>query len=446
MDIKYIIITNFNYHMNINMVPQTTVELRQHFIDYFRRNNHKFLQPSKVFNDDPTLLFVNAGMNQLKDVFLGKKAQDERFTRLTNSQICIRAGGKHNDLDDVGFDSYHLTSFEMLGNWSIDNYKKEEAIELAFNYLTKELGLEKDRLYVTYFEGTEEIPADDKTRQIWTKYVEEDHIITGNFKDNFWMMGDYGPCGVSTEIHYDLIGGRNASLLVNEDDPNVIEIWNNVFMEYNKDQSGYQKLDKFYVDTGMGLERLAMVLQNKKTIYQTDGFRFLVGYAQALSSAEFFTDSYGDGNMCNIAYRIFADHIRTTVVALFDGVEFGSNGRDFVLRKIFRRLLTYFYLYLNNSVVQPITNHPIFVGLIDDILNYHLKMKHNTEIIHNQLMDEEKLFIGKIKYVDRKVNKFQKAAKYQNKEYSKEEVFNKIKESDGIPLEILNNYQTLKFI
>jgi len=196
----------------------------------------------------------------------------------------------------------------------------------------------------------------------------------------------------------------------------------------------------------MGLERLAMVLQNKKTIYQTDGFRFLVGYAQALSSAEFFTDSYGDGNMCNIAYRIFADHIRTTVVALFDGVEFGSNGRDFVLRKIFRRLLTYFYLYLNNSVVQPITNHPIFVGLIDDILNYHLKMKHNTEIIHNQLMDEEKLFIGKIKYVDRKVNKFQKAAKYQNKEYSKEEVFNKIKESDGIPLEILNNYQTLKFI
>lgn len=409
--------------------------VRQRFIDYFRKNGHKYLRPSKVHNDDPTLMFVNAGMNQLKQIFLGKEEIPQN-TRVMNSQICVRAGGKHNDLDDVGFDSYHLTSFEMLGNWSLNDYFKEEAIYLCWNCLMS-FGLDSKRIYVTYFEGTDEIPEDTETKNLWKKYVPEERIVPGSFNDNFWMMGDYGPCGVSTEVHYDLVGNRTVPELVNQDNPDVIEIWNNVFVEYNKDESGYHQLDQHFVDTGMGLERLGLVLQNKKTIYQTDGFRFLIGYAQALSSGAFFTDTYNkldDNYLTDVAYRIFADHIRTTVVALFDGVEFGHTDRGHVLKTIFRRLLTYYWLYLNSFVIQPVMGHSLVKCLIEDILNYHQKKNYNIDTIQELLIEEEGHYIDRLRNIP---SKFKKYMKKCNNDRS--EVIKKLYNTEGIPMEILEH-------
>lgn len=321
------------------------LDLREDFIKYFRKNNHKFLKPSPVFNVDPSLLFVNAGMNQLKQEFLFGEVEEKRsdeFRRLCNSQICIRAGGKHNDLDDVGMDSYHLTSFEMLGNWSMNDYQKEEAIRLAYGYLTEHLKLDPSKIYVTYFEGDEKegIPADEETREIWKQYVPEQRIVKGNFKDNFWMMAETGPCGMPTEIHYDLSDEqRNVPELVNQDDPSLIEIWNLVFVQYSRFQEPesdserykYEKLDRFYVDTGMGLERLCMVLQKKPTIYRTDVFHYLMGYGQAISNcSDPYSDCYDSSSPAynrDCAYRIFCDHFRTVVIAMFDGVEFDYTGR-----------------------------------------------------------------------------------------------------------------------
>lgn len=429
----------------------STVKLRQDFIDYFRKNDHKFMPPSKVFIDDPTLMFVNAGMNQLKDVFLGLKEQDERFTKLCNSQICVRAGGKHNDLDDVGFDSYHLTSFEMLGNWSINRFWKEETINMAFYYLVDCCGLNKNQIYATYFEGYSDdkinLPPDDETRIIWEKYLPPNRIIPGSFNDNFWMMGDFGPCGNSTEIHYDLLGRDDVSILVNKDDPTVVEIWNNVFMEYNKDETGYHKLDKHYVDTGMGLERLSMVLQNKHSVYHTDVFRSLFGYAQALTGGEFYTDTYdpaGPNFLSDVAYRIFVDHFRTSVVALYDGVEFGPNGREYVLRKIFRRLLTYTYLYLMDKNVSHIMGNQLIRPLVEYVLTYFKKKIDvgTVDDIIMKLIIEEKGFIGKIRYIDRKIYGYRK--RYPDDK--EQDIFDKIKTSEGIPTEILQNKNRLIFV
>ncbi len=420
------------------------LELREDFIKYFRRNNHKFLKPSKVFNDDPSLLFVNAGMNQLKGEILGQTSQDDGYQRLCNSQICIRAGGKHNDLDDVGMDSYHLTSFEMLGNWSLNSYGKEEAINLAYDYLINHLHLNENRMYVTYFEGSENLLADEETKEIWRKYVPVERIVKGNFKDNFWMMANDGPCGVSTEIHYDISNDDRRSVphLVNQDDPTVIEIWNIVFIEYNKDVDGkYNKLDKFYIDTGMGLERLAMVLQNKKTIYLIDGFHYLMGYAQAISNCEkYYQDSYNKQDIVNYnrdcAYRIFCDHFRTVVVALFDGVQFDIVSRGNVLRKIMRRLLTYTYLYLNDYTIERLMTKPIVKGIISDILNYHLKRVHNYDLIQKMLIDEEVLYIGKLW---NSKSKIQRLLSKNNVQVTIDRLKN-----DGIPEEIVLNYDKIK--
>lgn len=397
------------------------LDVREDFIKFFRQNQHKLLMPSKVFNNDPTLLFVNAGMNQLKEEFLKVVAsadeKEEKFRKLCNSQICIRAGGKHNDLDDVGLDSYHLTSFEMLGHWSINSYQKEEAIRLAFTYLIEHLGLDKARLYVTYFQGDEKegLDSDDETKNIWLKYLPESHIVKGNFKDNFWMMADIGVCGICTELHYDLIEpnvGEDVRLvpeLVNADDPTLIEIWNNVFIQYERKFDSsikmyfYNKLDRFFVDGGMGLERLCMVLQKKSSIYTTDVFNFLIGYAKAMSNCgHTYTDCYEPHSInynIDCAYRIFCDHFRTIVIALFDGVDFDGSGRGHVLRKIFRRLMTYFYLYLNNGVIEQTMNRPIVLGVITDILNYHLKKVHDNVAIREKLIAEEKLFCGSLQNI-----------------------------------------------
>jgi alanyl-tRNA synthetase len=419
-------------HLSLTMSIQTT-ELRQSFIDFFRSRKHKLMARSKVFNSDPSLLFVNAGMNQLKDVFLGQRPADPKYVELMNSQVCIRAGGKHNDFDDVGRDSYHLTCFEMLGNWSLDSYGKTEAIKLAYDFLIEKCHLNTDQMYVTYFKGDsmECLPEDTETLGIWKNYFSDDKIIKGSSKDNFWMMAENGPCGVCTEIHYDLIGNRDASHLVNTGDPNVIEIWNIVAIQYDKQNGIYKPLGKTYIDTGMGLERLSMVINKKKSLYQTDAFRYLFGYAQALTGSDFFTDQYDEKNKTDVAYRIFADHIRTCVIALHHGVEFDCTGRGFVLRKIFRRMMANMYLHLNNMHIQPLMNKPVIKGLISDILNYFIEIKHDADQIQKKLIDEEKIYFGKLRNIKRTYHNL------LNKKKTKAEILDKLKQSHGIDSEFV---------
>lgn len=418
---------------------QTIPEIRQGFIDYFRENGHKFLSPSKIFNEaDTTTFFIIAGMCQLKDYFLGLKTPEEGYNQLVNSQPCARCGGHKCDIEEVG-DQTHNTLFEMLGQWSIASYGKEVAINLAYRYMTEKCKLNPEQMYVTYFGGSSELQPDLETKELWKTYLPEERIIPGSFKDNFWAMADTGPCGACTEIHYDLTGNRLVPELVNSGDFSVVEIWNNVFMEYNRDKDGYHKLPNLHVDTGMGLERLAMVLQGKKTIYQTDAFRYLIGYCQALTNAEFYTDNYNANNHKDKTYRIFADHIRTVVYCLFDGVEFGSYNKEFVLRKIFRRLLSHLYIYLNNGRIEPMFNKPIVKAMISDILIFFGKKKHDAITIHNQLIKEEELFLGKLAHVQLFIKNGLK------KNSNKEEVFKDLHESKGIPMEILENADRITF-
>jgi len=415
------------------------IRLRQTFVDYFRKNGHKFLPPSKVYTDDPTLFFTTAGMVQLKNTFLGK--EERPFKRLTNSQICVRAGGKHNDLDDVGFDSSHLTTFEMLSSWHLCVDDKETAIKLAINFL-EELGLDKNRMYITYFKGNEHIKEDTETKEICDKYL-PNRVVSGSYEDNFWSMADDEiPCGPCTEIHYDLIGDRDAKHLVNNNDPTVLELWNNVFVEYYKSGNTYTKLNKLYIDTGMGLERLAMVLNNEKTIYQTDAFRYLIAYAQILSNNTYFHDSYNNSHNhyhIDVAYRIFADHMRTVINALFDGVEFDCNKRGFILRKIFRRAMTYYYVYLNNGIVESTMNKSIIKCMISDILNYFLKMKHDADYIQSILIKEEQQYVGILANTKKSYDKLIQ----KNTPFDK--ILDKLKNNKGIDELFITHIDKMKF-
>lgn len=422
-----------------------TEELREDFIKYFKSCQHRLLGPSKVFTNDPTLFFTTAGMVQLKPKFLGLEPFDDKYSMLTNCQPCIRAGGKHNDLDDVGFDTYHLTSFNMLGNWSLNKYWKQEAISLAFNYLVK-LGLNIDSMYATYFEGSEEngLPEDTESRDIWLQYLPPDRVVKGSKKDNFWSLGG-GPCGPCTEIHYDIVDGRhNVPELVNTDDPTLIELWNIVLMQYNeiidKDTglSSYAELEQRFVDTGAGLERLAMVLQNKTSIYQTDVFRKLIKYIEIISGKEYH-DRYGihDPDQVDTSIRIFSDHMRTLTIALYDGAIFDSHNRGFIMRKIMRRLLTYYYFNLSNYNVHSVMSHHIISAMITEILNFYMFYKHDSIKLKQQLIDEEKIFIGQI-------NKFKlmynSKLRHKTSDEVKQDFLNKagiLKETHGIDIELI---------
>ena len=324
-------------------------EIRSTYLEFFKSKSHTIVPSAPmVIKDDPTLMFTNAGMNQFKEYFLGNTVP--KFTRITDTQKCLRVSGKHNDLEEVGMDTYHHTMFEMLGNWSFGDYFKKEAIHWAWELLTEVFKINKDILYVSVFEGSEEdnMPLDKEAFDLWKAIVPEDRIIMGNKKDNFWEMGDQGPCGPSSEIHVDLRSedekaktpGRD---LVNADHPLVVEIWNLVFIEFNRKADGsLEKLPAQHVDTGMGFERLCMVLQDKKSNYDTDVFTPLINEIEVIT-----TTSYGEDEKADIAIRVIADHVRAVAFAIADGQLPSNGGAGYVIRRILRRAIRYGFTFLD---------------------------------------------------------------------------------------------------
>lgn len=326
----------------------TSQEIRQSFLDFFASKDHKIVPSAPmVIKDDPTLMFTNAGMNQFKNIILGN--DPIKYTRVADSQKCLRVSGKHNDLEEVGHDTYHHTMFEMLGNWSFGDYFKKEAIEWAWEYLTEVLKLDKDRLYVTVFEGyaAEGLERDDEAAAIWEQFLPKDRIINGNKKDNFWEMGDTGPCGPCSEIHIDIRDNDERAkidglTLVNGSHPQVIEIWNNVFMQYNRKADGsLEGLPAKVIDTGMGFERLCMAMQGVQSNYDTDVFTPIIAEIGRVCGAE-----YGKDEKVDIAMRVIADHIRTIAFSITDG-QLPSNAKaGYVIRRILRRAVRYGYTFL----------------------------------------------------------------------------------------------------
>lgn len=330
---------------------KTSDQIREEFLQFFKEKGHLIVNSSPVVpQDDPTLLFINAGMNQFKPVFLGEqegvKREGKIWKRVADTQKCIRVSGKHNDLEEVGHDTYHHTLFEMLGNWSFGDYFKKEAIEWAWELLVDRWGLEPDRLYATVFEGNDEegLPVDSEAVELWKNHttINPDHILLYGKEDNFWEMGETGPCGPCSEVHIDLRPEEErkkvpGSTLVNRDDPRVMEIWNLVFIQFNRLQDGsLQKLPDQHVDTGMGFERICAVLQGKTSNYDTDIFQPVIGKLEELSGRK-----YGENEETDIAMRVIADHIRAVCFAIADGASPSNDGRGYVIRRILRRAVRY---------------------------------------------------------------------------------------------------------
>ena len=327
----------------------TSQETRKAFLDFFQNNGHQIVESAPmVVKNDPTLMFTNAGMNQFKDIFLGN--DPVKYARISDTQKCLRVSGKHNDLEEVGHDTYHHTMFEMLGNWSFGDYFKKDAINWAWEFLVKVMGIAPDRMYATIFEGdiTDGVKRDTEAFDLWKQYLPEDRIINGNKKDNFWEMGDSGPCGPCSEIHVDIRNDDERAKipgvkLVNNDHPQVIEIWNLVFIQYNRKANGQlEELPAKHVDTGMGFERLNMVAQGKQSNYDTDIFQTIIAEIGKLSSKK-----YGANEKQDIAMRVIADHLRAIAFAIADGQLPSNNKAGYVIRRILRRAVRYGYTFLN---------------------------------------------------------------------------------------------------
>ncbi len=375
----------------------TAKEIRQTFFDFFASKEHKIVPSAPIVNkDDPTLMFTNAGMNQFKDFFLGNQAPTHR--RVADTQKCLRVSGKHNDLEEVGKDGYHHTMFEMLGNWSFGDYFKKEAIEWSWELLTKVYKLPADRLYATVFEGSapENLEADDEALELWQQWLPADHIIYGNKKDNFWEMGDQGPCGPCSEIHIDLRSEKERKMqdgaeLVNAGDPRVVEIWNNVFIQFNRKADGtLEELPEKHVDTGMGFERLTMALQGKLATYDTDIFMPVIQFIQNESGIK-YQNSYEHDAMTDIAMRVVADHIRAVIFTIADGQLPGNSGAGYVVRRILRRAVRYYFSFL--GIKEPFLCR-IVPMLADSFAQVFPEVKAQESQLIKIIQAEEKAFLN----------------------------------------------------
>ncbi len=370
----------------------TAKEIRDSFKEYFKSKGHQIVPSAPmVIKDDPTLMFTNAGMNQFKDIILGNKAA--KYTRVADSQKCLRVSGKHNDLEEVGMDTYHHTMFEMLGNWSFGDYFKQEAVDWAWEYLVDVLKLDPDRLYATVFEGAadEGLSRDDEAASFWEKHLPASHIINGNKHDNFWEMGDTGPCGPCSEIHIDLRpeaerAEKPGAELVNHDHPQVIEIWNLVFMQYNRKADGtLEPLPAKVIDTGMGFERLCMALQGKTSNYDTDVFTPLINTISRLSGLR-----YGDDKKVDIAMRVIADHVRTIAFSIADNQLPGNAKAGYVIRRILRRAVRYAYTFLNR---REAFMYQLVDTLIESMGEAYPELPKQRELIMRVIKEEEDAFL-----------------------------------------------------
>ena len=375
----------------------TSQEIRQQFLDYFKSKQHQIVPSAPiVLKDDPTLMFSNSGMTQFKDYFLGYKTPSS--PRIADTQKCLRVSGKHNDLDDVGRDTYHHTMFEMLGNWSFGDYFKKEAIDFAWELLTEVYKIPKENLYVTIFEGDakENLERDNEAFDYWKKHISEDRIINGNKKDNFWEMGESGPCGPCSEIHIDLRTAEEKAKisgldLVNNDHPQVVEVWNLVFMEFNrKDDGSLEKLPNKHVDTGMGFERLCMALQGKYSNYDTDVFTPLIEKVEQLSGAK-YTGILE--NEKDIAIRVLVDHIRAVSFAIADGQLPSNTGAGYVIRRILRRAISYSYRFLN---MKEAFLFELVAVLKNEMGDFFPELIKQEKLITEVIKEEENSFLKTI--------------------------------------------------
>ena len=372
----------------------TSKEIRQKFLDFFASKGHTIVPSAPmVVKNDPTLMFTNAGMNQFKDIFLGNAKAP--YPRATDSQKCLRVSGKHNDLEEVGHDTYHHTMFEMLGNWSFGDYFKKEAIDWAWELLTEVYKINPELLYATVFEGSEDdgTTMDQEAREAWLKHMPEDHILLGNKHDNFWEMGDTGPCGPCSEIHIDIrtpeekaATGLSGRDLVNKSDPHVIEIWNLVFMQYQRMADGHlESLPAHNIDTGMGFERLCCVLQGKNSNYDTDVFSGLLSKIGEISGHR-----YGEDAQADIAMRVIADHIRAISFSIADGQLPSNVKAGYVIRRILRRAVRYGYTFL--GLGEPFLCR-LVQQLVDDMGEAYPEIAKQQKFIENVIREEELAFL-----------------------------------------------------
>jgi alanyl-tRNA synthetase len=370
----------------------TSVEIRQQFLEFFKSKSHDIVASAPmVVKNDPTLMFINSGMAPFKEYFLGNGKP--KNNRIADTQKCLRVSGKHNDLEEVGMDTYHHTMFEMLGNWSFGDYFKKEAIEWAWELLTEVYKIDKDILYVTIFEGddSEGLDRDTEAYNLWKQFVPEDRILNGNKKDNFWEMGEQGPCGPCSEIHVDIRSAQekakvSGASLVNQDHPQVVEIWNLVFMQYNRKADGsLEKLPAQHVDTGMGFERLCMVLQNKQSNYDTDVFTPLIREIEAVTNSQ-----YGKDEKKDVAIRVISDHIRAVAFSIADGQLPSNSGAGYVIRRILRRAIRYGFTFLD-------TKEPFIYKLVPTLVKMMGKafpeMEREKNLITNVIREEEASFL-----------------------------------------------------
>lgn len=413
----------------------TSKEIRESFKKFFEEKGHKVVPSAPmVIKDDPTLMFTNAGMNQFKDIILGNRPAEAK--RVTDSQKCLRVSGKHNDLEEVGHDTYHHTMFEMLGNWSFGDYFKKEAIDWAWEYLTEVVKLDPNRLYATVFEGyaPEGLERDNEAAGIWEKHLPASHIINGNRHDNFWEMGETGPCGPCSEIHIDLRSDEERELtdgatLVNKDNPLVIEIWNLVFMQYNRKADGHlEPLPAKVIDTGMGFERLCMALQGKKSNYDTDVFTPLIYKISELSGKKYGTDTKVD-----IAMRVAADHVRTIAFSIADS-QLPSNAKaGYVIRRILRRAVRYVYTFLDQKEAFL---YKLVDTLVEQMGDAYPELPAQKELIKKVIEEEEDSFLRTLDNGIRLLDSFIKKSKDAGKENLAGEDAFVLYDTYGFPLDL----------